>query len=221
MLKLAEKVGNVAEACKLFGYSRDSVYRFKEPYEKGSEAARKEISRKKPVIKNRVDPEVEKAIVAIAIEQPAFGQFRVSNELKKNVILISLGGLCSLWVRHDLEVMKKRLKALEAKSDQDGFVLFEAQVVALEKAKLEKEAHGEIEAEHPGYLDSQDTFYVGTIKGVGRIYQQTFIDTYSRLNTNSFSPSMRNSYCSYNFSAATFDCQRTEQLASIGATPLV
>ncbi|MCL4160696.1 UNVERIFIED_CONTAM: hypothetical protein GTU68_049295 [Idotea baltica] len=181
MLKLAEKLGNVSEACKLFGYSRDSFYRFKELYDKGGEAALKEISRKKPVIKNRVDPEVEKAVVAIAIDQPAFGQVRVSNELKKKGILISPGGVRSVWLRHDLEVMKKRLKALEAKSAQDGFVLTEAQVVALEKAKLEKEAHGEIETQHPGYLGSQDTFYVGTIKGVGRIYQQTFIDTYSRV----------------------------------------
>ena len=181
MLKLAEKLGNVSEACKLFGYSRDSFYRFKELYENGGEAALKEISRKKPVIKNRVDPQVEKAVVAIAIDQPAFGQVRVSNELKKKGILISPGGVRSVWIRHDLEVMKKRLKALEAKSAQDGFVLTEAQVVALEKAKLEKEAHGEIETEHPGYLGSQDTFYVGTIKGVGRIYQQTFIDTYSRV----------------------------------------
>jgi len=133
------------------------------------------------VIKNRVDPEVEKAVVAMAVDQPAFGQVRVSNELKKKGILISPGGVRSVWLRHDLEVMKKRLKALEAKSAQDGFVLTEAQVVALEKAKLEKEAHGEIETEHPGYLGSQDTFYVGTIKGVGRIYQQTFIDTYSRV----------------------------------------
>ena len=181
MLKLAEKLGNVSEACKLFGYSRDSFYRFKELYENGGEAALKEISRKKPVIKNRVDPEVEKAVVAMAVDQPAFGQVRVSNELKKKGILISPGGVRSVWLRHDLEVMKKRLKALEAKSAQDGFVLTEAQVVALEKAKLEKEAHGEIETEHPGYLGSQDTFYVGTIKGVGRIYQQTFIDTYSRV----------------------------------------
>lgn len=181
MLKLAEKLGNVSEACKLFGYSRDSFYRFKELYDKGGEAALKEISRKKPVIKNRVDPEIEKAVVAIAVDQPAFGQVRVSNELKKKGILISPGGVRSVWLRHDLEVMKKRLKALEAKSAQDGFVLTEAQVVALEKAKLEKEAHGEIETEHPGYLGSQDTFYVGTIKGVGRIYQQTFIDTYSRV----------------------------------------
>lgn len=181
MLKLAEKLGNVSEACKIFGYSRDSFYRFKELYENGGEAALKEISRKKPVVKNRVAPEVEKAVVELAIEQPAFGQVRVSNELKKKGILISPGGVRSVWLRHDLEVMKKRLKALEAKSAQDGFVLTEAQVVALEKAKLEKEAHGEIETEHPGYLGSQDTFYVGTIKGVGRIYQQTFIDTYSRV----------------------------------------
>ena len=181
LLKLAEKLGNVSEACKVFGYSRDSFYRFKELYDNGGEAALKEISRKKPVVKNRVDPEIEKRVVEIAIEQPAYGQVRASNEMKKEGMLISPGGVRSVWLRHDLETMKKRLKALEAKSAQDGVVLTEGQVAALEKAKLEKEAHGEIETEHPGYLGSQDTFYVGTIKGVGRIYQQTFIDTYSRV----------------------------------------
>ena len=181
LLKLAEKLGNVSEACKVFGYSRDSFYRFKELYDNGGEAALKEISRKKPVIKNRVDPEIEKRVVEIAVEQPAYGQVRASNELKKEGVLISPGGVRSVWLRHDLETMKKRLKALEAKSAQDGIVLTEDQVAALEKAKLEKEAHGEIETEHPGYLGSQDTFYVGTIKGVGRIYQQTFIDTYTRV----------------------------------------
>lgn len=73
------------------------------------------------------------------------------------------------------------MKALEAKVTQDGGVLTEEQLAALEKAKQEKEAHGQIETEHPGYLGSQDTFYVGTLKGVGRVYQQTFIDTYSRV----------------------------------------
>jgi transposase InsO family protein len=181
LLELAKQLGNVSQACKVFGYSRDSFYRFKQLYDTGGEQALQEISRKKPIMKNRVSPEVEEAVCTIAIDQPAFGQLRVSNELKKQGILVSPGGVRSIWLRHDLETFKKRLKALEAKAAQENLVLTEAQIQALEKAKQEKEAHGEIETEHPGYLGAQDTFYVGTIKGVGRIYQQTFIDTYSKV----------------------------------------
>lgn len=101
--------------------------------------------------------------------------------MNKQGVIVSPGGVRSIWLRHDLETFKKRLKALEAKVAQEGLILTESQLAALEKSKQDKEAHGEIESEHPGYLGAQDTYYVGSIKGVGRIYQQSFIDTYSRV----------------------------------------
>jgi transposase InsO family protein len=181
LLRLAEQLESVSKACKVMGFSRDSFYRFRELYEQGGEAALQDISRRKPLLKNRVDPKIEEAVLDFALEQPAYGQVRVSNELRKRGILVSAGGVRSIWKRHDMEHFRKRLAALSAKVAQDGIILTEDQVRALERAREEKEAHGEIETEHPGYLGCQDTYYVGNIKGVGRIYQQTFIDSYSKV----------------------------------------
>jgi transposase InsO family protein len=181
LLKLANQLNNVSLACKTMGYSRDTYYRIKDLYETGGEAALQEVSRRKPNHKNRVDPHIEEQVVQVAFEYPAFGQQRASNELMKKGIHISPGGVRSIWLRHDLETFKKRLLSLEAKVAQDGVILTEAQVVALEKAKEQKVAKGEIETHHPGYLGSQNTYYVGTVKGVGRIYQQTFVDTYCKI----------------------------------------
>ncbi|MEX0595454.1 MAG: IS481 family transposase, partial [Candidatus Paceibacterota bacterium] len=180
LLELADYLGNVSKACKIQGYSRDTFYRFKDAYESGGAEGLKELTRRKPNYLNRVALETEQAVLELAVHNPALGQVRVSNELRKSGILISAGGVRAIWLRNDLETMKKRLKALEAKVAKEGLILTESQLAALENAQLEKEAHGEIETEHPGYLGSQDTFYVGHIKGVGRIYQQTYVDTYSK-----------------------------------------
>jgi len=75
------------------GYSRDSFYRFKERYEQGGELGLQEISRKKPCPKNRVDDDVEKAVVELAFERPAYGQLTASNELKKRGAFVSPGGV--------------------------------------------------------------------------------------------------------------------------------
>lgn len=181
LLNLAEELGNVSKACKVMGFSRDTFYRYKDAVESGGVESLLDMNRRVPNRKNRVDERTESAVVAMAIDNPALGQVRVSNELRKAGIFISAGGVRSVWLRHDLQTMKQRLFALEKKVAEDGLILTEKQVAALEKKKEQEESLGEIETAHPGYLGSQDTFYVGTIKGVGRIYQQTFVDTYSKV----------------------------------------
>ncbi len=181
LLNLAQELGNVSRACKVMGFSRDTFYRYRELVEEGGFDNLIEKTRRKPNIKNRVDEATERAIVDYAVEQPAHGQVRTSNELRKRGIFISGAGVRSIWLRHGLERFRKRLTALEQKMAEEGLVLTEAQVTALERKQQDDAACGEIETAHPGYLGSQDTFYVGCLKGVGRIYQQTFVDTYSKI----------------------------------------
>ena len=181
LLNLAEELGNVSKACKVMGVSRDTFYRYQELVETGGIDALINQSRRTPNLKNRVDSETEQAVLKYAIDFPAHGQVRTSNELRKLGVFISPSGVRSIWLRNDLENFKKRLIALERQVAENGVILTDEQVAALERKKHDDEACGEIETAHPGYLGSQDTFYVGNLKGVGRIYQQTFVDTYSKV----------------------------------------
>ncbi|WGM03621.1 IS481 family transposase [Arsenophonus nasoniae] len=181
LLNLAEELHNVSKACKIMGVSRDTFYRYQELVDYGGIDALINQNRRVPNVKNRVDEQIENAVVQYAIEYPAHGQHRSSNELRKKGIFVSGSGVRSVWLRHNLENFKKRLKALEDKTATEGIILSESQITALEKKAQDDEASGEIETAHPGYLGSQDTFYVGHLKGVGRIYQQTYIDTYCKV----------------------------------------
>lgn len=181
LLNLAEELGNVSKACKVMGLSRDTFYRYKSAVDEGGVDALFDQNRRKPNYKNRVDETIEAAVKEYAIAYPAHGQHRTSNELRKRGVFVSGSGVRSVWLCYQLANFKDRLKALEVKVAEEGIILTESQVAALERKKHDDEACGEIETAHPGYLGSQDTFYVGTFKGVGRVYQQTFVDTYSKV----------------------------------------
>lgn len=181
IIELGETLGNISDACRKIGVSRQHYYDIKQALLEDGIEGLLEKSRRMPRYGNRVAPEIEERILAYSLEFPTHGQVRVSNELKQEGIIVSPGGIRSIWLRHKLEKKSLRLKRLEQWSAEHANVLTESQVQALELAKEEKEAHGEIETHHPGFLLGQDTYYVGYIKGVGKIYQQTGIDTYSNV----------------------------------------
>ena len=117
LLNLAEELGNVSQACKIMGLSRDTFYRYQSAVEEGGVEALLDKTRRKPNLKNRVDEQVEEAVVTYAIEQPAHGQARTSNELRKRGVFVSPSGVRSIWLRHDLGNFK-RPEALEARCER-------------------------------------------------------------------------------------------------------
>lgn len=181
IVELGKTLGNISEACRKLGVSRQHYYDIKRAIDEEGLEGLLEKSRRIPRIGNRVAPEIEQRLLDYSLEFPTHGQTRVANELRKQGIQISPGGVRSVWLRHNLEVKRLRLKRLEKWAAENSEVLTESQLKALEEAKEEKEAHGEIESPHPGFLLAQDTCYMGYIKGVGRIYQQTAIDTHSNM----------------------------------------
>lgn len=181
IVELGTALGNISEACRKLGISRQHYYDVKTAIEEEGLEGLLEKSRRSPRIGNRVAPEIEQKVLDYSLEFPTHGQTRAANELKKRGTIISAGGVRSIWLRHNLQIKGLRLKRLEQWAAETSNILTESQVQALEQAKEEQEAHGEVESPHPGFLVAQDTYYVGYIKGVGKIYQQTGLDTHSNV----------------------------------------
>lgn len=181
IVELGATLSNISEACRKLGISRQHYYDIKTAIEEEGLEGLLEKSRRAPRIGNRVAPEIEQKVLAYSLEHPTHGQTRAANELKKQGVILSAGGVRSIWLRHDLHIKGLRLKKLEQWATEHANILTESQVQALEQAKVEKEAHGEVESPHPGFLVAQDTCYIGYIKGIGKIYQQTGLDTHSNV----------------------------------------
>jgi len=181
ILELGQTLGNISEACRKLGISRQHYYDIKTAIEEDGLQGLLEKSRCAPRVGNRVAPEIEQAILDYSLELPTHGQTRTANELKKKGIVISAGGVRGIWLRHKLQLKGLRLKRLEQWAADNANILTESQVQALEDAKEEKQVHGEVESPHPGFLVAQDTCYIGYIKGIGKLYQQTGIDTHSNI----------------------------------------
>ena len=181
ILELGATLGNISLACRKLGISRQHFYDIKDAIAEEGLEGLIEKTRSMPRIGNRVAPEIEERVLAYCLEQPTHGQMRTANELNKQGITISQGGVRGVWLRHGIETKGLRLKRLEKWSAENLGLLTESQVQALEDAKGEREAHGEVESPHPGFLVAQDTCYVGYIKGVGKLYHQAAIDTHSNV----------------------------------------
>jgi transposase InsO family protein len=181
LLQLAEELGNVSRACKLMGYHRDTFYEVRRAFQIGGVAALVEEKRgPRNPHPNRVSAEVEQKILDYALAFPTHGAQRVSNELRLQGIEVGPTGVRGAWARHGQETRYKRLMRLEQHAQGDTIVLSETQIRLLERHSVDFRCR-HVEATRPGELLNQDTFYWGTLKGVGKVYVQVVVDVFCSL----------------------------------------
>ena len=181
LLQLAEELGNVSKACKIMGYHRDTFYEVRRAFQVGGLSALVEQRRgPKNAHPNRVAPEIEEHILALSLEFPTYGAQRIANELRLREVNVSPSGVRGVWLRHDLETRYKRLMRLELHAQDETVVLSDKQVELLERHSCEFRLR-HVEASAPGELLNQDTFYWGTLKGVGKVYVQVVVDVFCSL----------------------------------------
>lgn len=180
LLELAKDMQNVSKACQVMGYSRQQFYEIRRNYQTfGAEGLMDKLPGPRGPHPNRVSEEIEEAILAHSLEYPTHGPVRVAQELALKGIQVSSGGVRGVWSRHDLLTRHDRLLRLERTTREQKIDLNEDQIRLLERFSPEfRERH--IEVHHTGELVAVDTFFVGTLKGVGKVYLQSVIDCYSR-----------------------------------------
>lgn len=180
LLELATELGNVSKACKIMGYSRQQFYEIRRNFQTfGLEGLLDRLPGARGPHPNRVDEAVEAAILDNSLSQPTHGPLRVAQQLVLRGVQVSAGGVRGVWSRHDLLTRHQRLLRLEQAVRERDLSLSDDQVRALERFSPEfRERH--IEARHTGDLVAVDTFFVGVLKGVGRVYLQSVLDCHSR-----------------------------------------
>lgn len=180
LLRLAAKLGSVTKACETLGYSRDSYYRFKALYERGGVHALHDISRRKPLVKNQLPRTVERAVLEKTFAFPSWGQQRVARALTREGVAVSSSGIRSIWVRSGLETFEKRVFALLAKRQQDGFPFSPAQQAAVDRARAQGKLRSSRYLAGPGEVCYQDMIALGDHPHLGPLYLAFFIEAYSR-----------------------------------------
>lgn len=180
LLELATELQNVSKACKVMGYSRQQFYEIRRNFQTyGAAGLLDRLPGARGPHPNRVDAEVEEAILAHSLAHPTHGCLRVAQELSLQSIQVSSGGVRGVWSRHKLLTKHERLLRLERHVAKTQMALSDEQVRLLERFSPEfRERH--IETRHTGDLVAVDTFFVGTLKGVGKVYLQSAIDCHSR-----------------------------------------
>ena len=180
LLQLAEELGNVSKACKVMGYSRQQFYEIRRNYQTfGSKGLIDRLPGPRAPHPNRVAEDVEQAVLAHSLQNPSHGCLKVAQLLSLQGIQVSSGGVRGVWSRNGLLTRHERLLRLEKSAAKKSFSLSSEQIRLLERFSPEfRERH--IETRHTGDLVAVDTFFVGTLKAVGRVYLQTVIDCYSR-----------------------------------------
>lgn len=180
LLELAGELSNVSRACKLMGYSRQQFYEIRRNFQTyGAQGLVDRLPGPKGPHPNRVEAEVEAAIMAYSLEYPTHGALRVSQQLALRGVQVSSGGVRGVWSRHEMLTRHERLLRLEQSVRAQDIQLSDEQIRALERFSPEfRDRH--IEARYTGALVAVDTFFVGALKGVGKVYLQSVIDCHSR-----------------------------------------